>query len=208
MNVDGAHVSLGYFARATRAMGPGPRACVWVRGCSIHCPGCSTPELIPTVPAEGALEIVSVQELVARIAGAHAAVELEGVSFSGGEPFEQASALAEVARTVRAAGLSTLAWSGYPRAYLEGPKAPRGTHAFLAALDVLIDGPFQRERVATGGPLRGSGNQVIHLLTDRYTVDAFATTHLEVALDGAGTRVTGVTDYRALDAVLRLLGAR
>lgn len=39
--------SVGHFEPTTRAMGPGLRACLWVRGCPIRCPRCATPEFIP-----------------------------------------------------------------------------------------------------------------------------------------------------------------
>lgn len=195
-------VSVGTFEPFTRAMGPGKRACLWVRGCSIRCPGCATPEFIPREPQER-VAVVEICEMIVRAVHKHA---LEGMSFSGGEPFEQAEALSEIARFARAQGLGTLSWSGYTRRHLEGPRAPRGSQAFLAALDVLIDGPFIRAQVQTDVPLRGSANQVLHLLTDRYREEDFREAVIETALLPEQIILTGVTDVEEVDACLALCG--
>ncbi len=196
-------VRLGAFAPLTEAMGPGKRACVWVQGCTIDCPGCATPELIPNVGGE----TVTTRELADRIREARDSHGIEGVSFSGGEPFEQAMALAEITAILRAEGLSILAWSGHPRSFLEGPHAPPGSASLLASLDVLIDGRFVLKRVARRLPLRGSTNQRIHLLTDRYRAEDFASAGFEARFTPEGNLVMdGVADAQALRQTLRLLG--
>lgn len=195
-------VNVGVFEPCTRAMGPGLRACLWVRGCSIRCLGCATPEFIPPEPWEP----VRVQDICAMVAEAAHDHALEGVSFSGGEPFEQAEQLAEIARFARVFGLGTLAWSGYTRAYLEGSRAPSGSRAFLAMLDVLIDGPFIRAQVQTGVPLRGSANQRLHLLTDRYRLTDFDEAVIETTLLPEQVILTGVADVEEVDACLALCG--
>ena len=174
-----------------------------MRGCSINCPGCVTREFIPRLP-ERLREIEDVWGWIEVASREHG---IEGVSFSGGEPFEQAAPLAEIARRARSAGLSTLAWSGYVRRRLEGPNAPPGAAEFLAALDVLIDGPFVRRKAPNGKPLRGSTNQVLHLLTDRYRPEDFRSGAIEAVIDPGGSLIMhGVVDYAALDAVLVRLG--
>ncbi|HZJ68119.1 MAG TPA: 4Fe-4S cluster-binding domain-containing protein, partial [Kofleriaceae bacterium] len=61
-------------------------------------------------------------------------------------------------------GPATLAFSGYA---IDEIRALAGGPDVLARLDVLIDGRYvARERLAIG--LRGSANQRIQLLTDRY----------------------------------------
>lgn len=133
---------------------------------------------------------------------------ITGVSFSGGEPFAQALALARIAKHARTCGLSTLSWSGFVRTHLEGPQAPTGSRELLGQLDVLIDGPFVQHR-ANGDPLRGSENQRIHLLTNRHRPEEFTQADIEVRLGSDDTIVTtGVMDYAATEAALALLGAR
>lgn len=204
MTTDNPKLLVGRYLADTISMGPGLRAVVWVAGCSINCKGCATPKLIGK--ERGVWRTVEeVGEWLARDKAAHG---IEGVSFSGGEPFEQASGLADVARIARGLGLSTLSWSGYTRAQLEGPKAPPGAAALLAELDVLIDGPFMLKKMA-GDTYRGSSNQVIHYLTDRYGPADFAEAHLDVRLPespGDPLVISGVADTVPLRAALQLLG--
>ena len=92
---------------------------------------------------------------------------VEGVTFLGGEPFAQATALAEIAMRVKAHGMTVLTFTGY---WLEDlQKANRvDFDELLAATDLLIDGPFQREHLQFTRPWVGSSNQRFHFLTDQY----------------------------------------
>src|SRR5947207_12067562 len=75
-------------------LGPGTRAVLWVQGCPFRCPGCVAPE---TLPFRGG-EAVSVASLADELIGLP---EIEGVTFSGGEPMSQAAALARLVDLVR-----------------------------------------------------------------------------------------------------------
>lgn len=173
----------------SRANGPGARFVVWFQGCTLACPGCYNPG---THAATGG-ELVPVGDLLARLA---VTSEIEGVSLSGGEPMQQPDAALALVRGARALGLSTLMFSGYTLAELgERPQGP----AVLAALDVLVDGRYQPgARVAAG--LLGSANQVIHLLTDRYTrAEVLATPVAEIRIDRSGAAVvSGVNPLKLL----------
>jgi anaerobic ribonucleoside-triphosphate reductase activating protein len=167
----------------SRANGPGARFVVWLQGCTLGCPGCFNPA---THEPAGGRE-VPVAELAAQLAGAR---DIEGLSLSGGEPLQQPAAAAALLDAARGLGLSTLAFSGYT---LDEIRALPGGPAVLARLDVLIDGRYRSgERLATG--LRGSANQQIHLLTDRYRLaDVEATPVAEIRIGPTGELVlTGV----------------
>lgn len=86
--------------------GPGLRFAVFTQGCSHGCPGCHNAD---SQPACGGT-VRSVDDLVAEIAANKLA---QGVTISGGEPFEQASACAELAQRVRSRGLSVWTYTGY-----------------------------------------------------------------------------------------------
>lgn len=171
----------------SRANGPGARYVVWMQGCTLGCPGCFNPATHPTI---GGRE-VDVDTLAAEIL---ATPGIDGVSLSGGEPLQQAEGSAALLERVRAAGLSTLAFSGYT---LEEIRAlPHGPDV-LARLDVLIDGRYvSTERLAEG--LRGSANQRIQLLTTRYTLaDVEATPVAEIRIGPTGEVVlTGVNPLK------------
>jgi len=170
----------------SRANGPGSRFVVWMQGCTLGCAGCFNPT---THDARGGRE-VTVEELAAQMEASGS----EGLSLSGGEPLQQALASIALLDAARALGMSTLAFSGYSideiRAFPDGP-------AVLARLDVLIDGRYvASERLASG--LRGSDNQRIQLLTDRYTLaDVEATPVAEIRIGKAGEIVlTGVNPLK------------
>jgi anaerobic ribonucleoside-triphosphate reductase activating protein len=151
----------------TLAEGPGRRLALWVAGCSLRCPGCCNPHLFD----ERGGTPTPVDELVARATAAQAG-GVEGVTLLGGEPFEQAPALAAVAEGVRAAGLTVMVFSGYTLAELHGrPDAA----ALLAATDLLVDGRYDRTRPEPAPPVGrrwiGSANQTIHYLTAAYRPD-------------------------------------
>lgn len=86
--------------------GPGMRFSVFVQGCSHHCPGCHNPESW----AFDAGEEVAIDDVVARIFENKL---VSGVTLSGGDPFEQPAACAEIARRVKAAGRNVWVYTGY-----------------------------------------------------------------------------------------------
>ncbi|HYU15856.1 MAG TPA: 4Fe-4S single cluster domain-containing protein [Candidatus Acidoferrum sp.] len=179
-------VSLHATMARSRANGPGSRFAIWFQGCSLGCAGCFNPATHPT----GAGERVAVDDLVDRVLAERQAIE--GVTVSGGEPFEQPEGLLALARGLRrgAPVLSILVFSGFTRTEIE--RQPLGP-AILEAIDVLVDGRFV-ERRALGRGLRGSDNQVIHLLSPRYTREAIEATPVgEVVIGPDGSAaVSGV----------------
>ncbi|WP_428264981.1 4Fe-4S single cluster domain-containing protein [Haliangium sp.] len=176
--------------RRSRANGPGARYVVWFQGCSLGCPGCFNPG---THDPGGGGDSRTVADVVADIVAQGDAIE--GVTLSGGEPFEQPQAALELVRAVRSrSALSILIFSGY--AIDELRAMPLGPD-ILAHIDVLVDGRFQApQRLGRG--LRGSTNQRIHLLSDRYRqADVEATPEAEIRIEADGRIVlTGVDPLR------------
>lgn len=168
----------------TRAEGPGCRTAVWVQGCSLRCPGCCNPEMFS--PRGG--ELREVADLAAAVI---ADGEIEGISVLGGEPFEQAPAVAELAARVRASGLSVVVFTGYTLAELDGVP---GAGGLLASVDLLFDGRYQRDRPDRERRWLGSTNQVAHYLTDRYSPDdpqMVAPDTVEIRFGPGGLQVNG-----------------
>jgi anaerobic ribonucleoside-triphosphate reductase activating protein len=96
---------------------------------------------------------------------------IEGVSISGGEPFQQPEALLDLVRRIRRTPLSVLVFPGYT---IDATRALPLDPETLASIDVFIAGPYRRSRRA-GRELLGSANQRIHLLPSRYAPVTFAT---------------------------------
>jgi anaerobic ribonucleoside-triphosphate reductase activating protein len=167
---------------ASRANGPGVRFVVWVQGCTLGCPGCFNPG---THEPSGGQE-VSLADLLAQLEAAR----VEGLTISGGEPFQQIAEVTALLAEARRLGLSTLVFSGYTLDEIR--ELPGGTDA-LARIDVLIDGRYlASDRLAIG--LRGSRNQRIQLLSDRHArAEVEATPVAEIRIGPAGDMViTGV----------------
>ncbi|WP_124728305.1 4Fe-4S single cluster domain-containing protein [Staphylospora marina] len=190
------------FLPKTRAEGPGIRACIWVQGCSIRCPGCA----VPWTWSPNGGETVTVGELARRILEGP---EVEGVTFAGGEPFDQAAPLAALGRMLKHRGMSVVTYSGYRLEELRAASRP-DWHALLGVTDILLDGPFMREKADVSRPWVGSSNQRIHFLTDRY---AFLKpelgrhrNRLEIRLERGGiVTLNGVADMDALQELLEEL---
>jgi anaerobic ribonucleoside-triphosphate reductase activating protein len=146
----------------TRVEGPGARYALWVQGCSIRCPGCCNPHLFDGAGGHA----VGVDTLMAEIRGAMPAIE--GVTFLGGEPFEQAGGLARLAAGARELGLSVMVFSGYTLEELRD-RADGAVEALLRSTDVLVDGRYDAARPERTRLWAGSENQRFHYLTDRYS---------------------------------------
>ena len=152
-------LKLAAFLPHSRANGPGLRSVLWVQGCSLRCEGCFNPDF---QSFQGGYEsaVTEVTALLLTQPGT------EGVSFSGGEPFAQAAALAEVAEAVRAAGKGVMIFTGYDAATLRASRNP-GARRLLAAADLLAAGPYRRD-LPQRHPLLASTNQELVYLTERY----------------------------------------
>lgn len=89
---------------------------------------------------------------------------ITGLTLSGGEPFDQADALASLLGQVlpKRPSWDVIAYSGYPLETLRRQQ----TTLLLAQVDVLVDGPYRAD-VPQNHPLAGSGNQRVHGLTLR-----------------------------------------
>lgn len=144
----------------SRAEGPGSRFVIWVQGCSIRCPDCAVPW---TWNADGGFSR-SVESLAEEIL---ATPDIEGLTVLGGEPFDQAAPLAELASRLRPSGLSVMIFTGYELDFLQR-SGREDWNALLARTDLLVDGPFIASKASTERPWIGSSNQRFRFLTDRY----------------------------------------
>ena len=93
--------------------------------------------------------------------------DAEGITISGGEPFLQAGEIAAMLdriKTVRNYGV--IIYTGFLREELEKNRNT-GVQRLLKHADILIDGHYMQE-LDDGKPYRGSSNQTIHLVTERY----------------------------------------
>ncbi len=149
-------------------LGPGRRVGLWLQGCTIRCRGCISRDTWPADPAT-AVEVDDVLEWVRGLPPD----DVDGVTVSGGEPFDQPEALGALLAGLddwrRGLGrpVDLLAYSGRPLAELRARFA-----GLLGLLDAVVPEPFV-QAAPTDEALRGSANQQVVALTplarDRYT---------------------------------------
>ncbi len=130
--------------------GPGFRFALFTQGCPHHCPGCHNPQ---THDPNGGREI-SILALMRQIWQSRQ--NIDGVTFSGGDPFCQPFALYHLARWCHRLGLHVMAYSGWT---LEELRAKPECQDFLNEIDVLVDGRFIIARRSLSKRFRGSENQ-------------------------------------------------
>lgn len=142
-------------------LGPGQRVGLWVQGCSLRCQDCVSTHTW----AFDEKRAVPVDDLVAQIAAfwKTQTPPPDGLTVSGGEPFDQAGALFDLLTKLRIHGVGDiLVFSGYSLRELlkQHPHLPESVTA-------LIDGPFEAGN-ETDARQKGSGAQTLTLFHPEY----------------------------------------
>ncbi len=133
--------------------GTGLRFTIFTQGCPHNCEGCHNPQ----THAFDDGEVVSTEEIYERIIKNPL---LDGVTFSGGEPFCQAIPLARLGERVHELGLNIITYTGYTFEYLlENSDEINGYLELLNVTDFLIDGRFEIDKKSYLLKFRGSSNQ-------------------------------------------------
>lgn len=151
-------LNISGFVERSRVNGPGTRFVLWAQGCSIGCKECFNPHTWDASPKN----LISVNDMAKKILDTPG---IDGVSFTGGEPFEQASALANLGHLLWQKELTVVTFTGYTLEQLKQENR-EDWNALLACTDLLIDGPYLHA-LETNVLWRGSSNQKLHFLTDR-----------------------------------------
>ena len=171
----------------TTAEGPGKRYAIWFQGCSIGCLGCVNPSMLD--PAGGG--VIPVKEIVRRVRRSQEQHGIRGVTFLGGEPFDQSGALLTIATAVHESGLDTLLFTGHTLDFLHSLRDST-IDAILMQTDVLVDGPYIQARHTHSLYLRGSDNQRFHFLGARLNQQLFTgPNRVEVRIKGDTLTITG-----------------
>ncbi|HAN44764.1 MAG TPA: anaerobic ribonucleoside-triphosphate reductase activating protein [Ruminococcaceae bacterium] len=133
--------------------GPGIRFVVFAQGCPHNCDGCHNPQ---THDFNGG-KLCEIDKLLQEI---DKNPLISGVTFSGGEPFCQAKALALLAKEVKKRGLNIFAYSGYTFEELVNMQN-EAVAELLSLCDVLVDGRYIKGQRNLMLKFRGSENQRI-----------------------------------------------
>lgn len=160
-------LNIGSIVKRSTANGPGNRFVIWLQGCHLACSNCFNQEYWSfekrlTIEADDLLsQILEVPNI-------------EGVTFTGGEPMLQAKGLSLLSQKLKKKDLTVISYTGYTLEELSHLKSP-WVSRFLNHIDILIDGRYIHEQ-ASSIKWRGSQNQKVHFLSDAYR-------HLETEIE-------------------------
>lgn len=153
-------LTIARLKRNSKVLGPGCRAVIWTHGCSKNCPHCIAKEM-NEAPPPFQYEPSTLYDWLKNTQG------IEGVTITGGEPFEQdIEALGTFLRLVKSdpRQLSIMCYTGKS---MEEFRSNDDFLHLLEYIDILVDGPYVHE-LNDGHKWRGSSNQRIHPLNERY----------------------------------------
>jgi anaerobic ribonucleoside-triphosphate reductase activating protein len=145
-------------------LGPGKRLGIWVQGCSIGCSGCINKSTWKTDGGKNisVIDLFNFIDLICK--------DYDGITISGGEPFDQYSQLMAFSYFVkRKTSLNIFCYTGY---YLEELDQKFPDKAFYSCIDFLVDGRFEKETISDN-PLKGSGNQNMYSFENNLPVRTY-----------------------------------
>ena len=153
-------LSVNTYISNTHVEGPGLRDCIYLQGCLKMCRDCISYD---TWSLDGGKE-VEVEYLADKILSN---IDIEGVTFSGGEPLLQSRGLYELGKVLKENKLTITVFTGYSYDIIR--KVNNATwNNLLSITDLLITGPYNKEEACYDRIWIGSRNQEYHFLTDRY----------------------------------------
>jgi anaerobic ribonucleoside-triphosphate reductase activating protein len=139
------------------ALGPGERLVIWTIGCSKHCHRCASPELQHKNPSKD----VDVFELAKIIQQATDKQVIDGVTITGGDPFEQIAELNKLLSVLKEITNDVLVYTGYSIEEAKKIFSKSEWETMKLHVSVLIDGAYIDELNDNECVLRGSLNQNI-----------------------------------------------
>ena len=198
-------------AHPVTALGPGRRIAVWVQGCSIGCVGCASVDTWD--PSSG--ESLDTRDLAALLADLITCNGLTGLTITGGEPTEQAEAVADLVVRVRSRLLDqadhepidVLLFTGRTAA-----AASRSAGRLWNAVDAAVCGPY-RQDLPSNHPWVASSNQELVIRTElgyaRHSTVPTRSRTLQANLDSGELTLVGLPgpgDLQRIEAALRQRG--
>jgi anaerobic ribonucleoside-triphosphate reductase activating protein len=149
-------IRYNHIRRNSLVDGPGSRTVLFMQGCDIHCPGCQNHKLWDPKTGRSA-EVAELAEAIANV------TPNGQVTISGGEPFLQPAALAELCHVLKQHyGFHVIVYSGHTWEQLRSLNFSGNWYDVMCAIsntDVLVDGPFVRALDDDNITYRGSRNQ-------------------------------------------------
>lgn len=147
------YVRLAGIAYESLVNGPGMRRVFFAQGCRHNCEGCFNKE---THDFNGG-ELKNMDELINDVITNPL---LKGVTFSGGDPLEQAESFSYMAKAFKKKDLDIWCYTGYTfEKILNMMKENKSLKELINNIDVLVDGKFEINNKKDGLRFKGSTNQ-------------------------------------------------
>jgi len=157
--IENLPIRLAGVVRESIVDGPDLRFVVFVQGCPHDCPGCHNPE---THDPDGGFQTSTA--IIWREINKNPLVQ--GITFSGGEPFMWGHELAVIGRAAAEKKLNIMTYTGYTyEQLLQMAKIDNSVHELLCVTNYLKDGPYVEEKRDLSLQFRGSSNQRIFDVT-------------------------------------------
>lgn len=148
-------IRLAGIAYESLVNGPGIRRVLFSQGCKHNCNGCFNKETHSFCDGK-------IQDMDEIINSIKSNPILRGVTFSGGDPFEQADKFAYIAKELKDTKLDIWCYTGYTFEYiLKHKDENKGWSNLISYIDVLVDGKFEEDKKIEGLKFKGSTNQRI-----------------------------------------------
>lgn len=148
-------IRLSGIAYESLVNGPGMRRVFFAQGCRHNCEGCFNQD---THDFNGG-ELKNMDDLIQDVLDNPM---LKGITFSGGDPWEQADKFAYMAKAFKKNKLNIWSYTGYTFEYImDNMDARKGWRELINNIDVLVDGRFEIDKKDDKLKFKGSSNQRI-----------------------------------------------
>lgn len=131
--------------------GPGIRYVIFAQGCKHGCISCHNPD---THDFKGG-KLIDADDIIKEILSNK---HLDGVTFSGGDPFFQTEEFSYIGQKLKLQDINIISYTGFK---YEDIIKDENKLKLLKKVDYLIDGPFLIHKKTLKLPFRGSSNQRI-----------------------------------------------
>lgn len=167
--------------------GNGTRYVLWVQGCNLGCKGCWNKQ---TWSFENK-NMKSVDEIFNQIKSLES--KIDGVTFSGGEPFLQSCELSKLAKLIKGdTNLNIQIFSGFDKKELTKDSQKE----LLKYTDVLVSGRFNESKI--------NNNQIVHILNGNIEPWVFNNSDVQIDIDeDSNIKLTGYPTNNLINEIKR-----
>lgn len=132
------YINIDSYLISNNTNGPGRRLVLWLQGCTLACKGCFNPHLWAHKPNK----LLEVGDLSKYLIDKMREFDCEGITLSGGEPFQQAKASVKLIEKIKTHNYSIVIYTGFSSRELRNSNNP-SIERLLELSDILIAGRYR-----------------------------------------------------------------